>query len=368
LIISTKRSALIVRSWNRKQNRSSMRSRTVKTKLDKSLPQIEGARKTDVFPGFIEPAHPTLRPTVPDGDRWLHEIKVDGYRLQIHCWHGGVTAYTRRGHNWTSRFQSIVDAGKDLPVKEAILDGEVITPDESGASNFGTLQAELAAKRSDKLAYIAFDLLYLDGYDLRRSPLEVRKGLLETMLAQAGSSRLLYSQHIVGNGPAVLANGCKIGLEGIVSKVRDAAYHSGRTESWIKVVCRKRDTFVVVAYVPATGASGAIGALYLGRREGRELVYAGKAGTGFTGETARMLYKARAPLLAEGVPTASVVDRLPISSTKRVVRALTWQPPLCGGIHRLCFLGILSSPSLVRGLRKPRSSPPAAGGTGRFCE
>src|SRR6185503_13109453 len=162
-----------------------MRSRfTARTNRQKELAATEGARKTDVFPGFIEPSHPTLRPTVPDGDRWLHEVKVDGYHLQIHIWHGGVTAYTRRGHNWTSRFQSIVDACKQLPVKEAILDGEVIAPDESGTSDFGTLQAELAAKRSDNLVFVAFDLLYLDGFDLRGSPLEARKERLEAILAK----------------------------------------------------------------------------------------------------------------------------------------------------------------------------------------
>jgi bifunctional non-homologous end joining protein LigD len=285
-----------------------MRSRTVKTKLDKSLPQIEGARKKDVFPGFIEPAHPTLRPTVPDGDRWLHEIKVDGYRCQIHIWHGGVTAYTRRGHNWTSRFQSIVDAGKGLSVNEAIIDGEVIAPDEAGASDFGTLQGELAAKRSGNLIYIAFDLLYLDGFDLRGSPLEKRKERLEGILIKGGP-RFLYSQHIVGGGPNVFAHACKLGAEGVVSKLRESAYRSGRTDNWYKTTCRKRDTVTVVAYVPASGMSGAIGALYLGRREGKELVYAGKAGTGFTNETARLLYKRLQPLAVRASPLTQQVKK-----------------------------------------------------------
>ena len=145
-----------------------MRSRyTAKTNQDKALAQIESARKTHDFPSFIEPCHPTLTTKTPDGDRWLHELKVDGYRCQIHVWHGGVSAYTRRGNNWAGRFASIAEAARLLNVKEAVLDSEVIAVDEKGLSDFGALQAELAAKRSDKLVYVAFDLLYLDGFDLR---------------------------------------------------------------------------------------------------------------------------------------------------------------------------------------------------------
>ncbi len=262
---------------------------------------IPGARWLDYFPGFIEPCHPTLQTKNPDGDRWLHELKVDGYRCQLHLWHGGVAAYTRRGNDWAERFASIVEAAKKIEAKEAVIDGELVVMDAEGVSDFGALQTELAAKRSDKLTYVAFDLLYADGYDLRPSPLEARKEALQKLIATADSGRFLYSQHVIGSGPAVHAQACKMGVEGVVSKLRDAPYRSGRTDSWIKATCRKRDTFTVVAFVPGTGV-GTVGALYLGRREGGALLYAGKAGTGFTGETARMLRERLEPIAVRKSP------------------------------------------------------------------
>src|ERR1051326_3337879 len=234
---------------------------------------IPSARWNDVFPDFIEPCHPTQHPKPPRGERWVHEIKVDGYRCQLHIWHGAVTAYTRRGNNWASRFATIVEAAKALPVKEAIIDGEVMVVTPEGFSDFGALQQELAAKRSDRLTYYAFDLLYVDGYDLRSSPLLARKDSLQRVLTGA-SGRFLYAQHLAEDGPTIHARGCEMGIEGIVSKLAASPYRSGRNETWIKATCRKRDTFVVVGYVAAP--AGSLKALYLGRREGPELLYAGK--------------------------------------------------------------------------------------------
>jgi bifunctional non-homologous end joining protein LigD len=171
-------------------------------------------------------------------------------------------------------------------VREAIIDGEVIVPGPEGVSDFGALQSDLAAARSDRLVFYAFDLLYADGYDLRPSPLVARKEALERILTNA-PKRFLFSQHVEDDGPAVQVRGCEMHLEGIVSKLKESAYRSGRNETWIKSLCKKRDTFPVVGFVPAQ--AGSIAALYLGRRKGAALVYAGKAGTGFTGETARAL-------------------------------------------------------------------------------
>jgi bifunctional non-homologous end joining protein LigD len=248
---------------------------------------IPGACWTD-YPGFIEPCHPIQHAKAPAGERWVHEIKVDGYRCQLHVWHGAVMAYTRRGYDWAKRFRSIADAAKAFPVREAIIDGEVIVPDPNGLSDFGELQAELGAGRSERLVYYAFDLLYADGYDLRLAPLVERKEALERMvLANAPKGRFLYSQHLDGDGPTIHARACEMTIEGLVSKLRNSPYRSGRNETWVKAICRKRETFTVVGFVPAT--AGSVAALYLGRPEGRGFVYAGKAGTGFTGETARTL-------------------------------------------------------------------------------
>lgn len=174
-----------------------MRSRySVKPKRVHPAAQIPGARIERDIPGFIEPAHPTQRDKTPDGERWLHEVKVDGYRCQLHVRRGTVKAFTRSGFDWASRFASIVEAAKRLPVIDAVIDGEVIATADNGAPDFNLLQSQLAAERSERLVYVAFDLLYLDGHDLRPAALEERKARLETILAKSKSARFLYSQHI----------------------------------------------------------------------------------------------------------------------------------------------------------------------------
>jgi bifunctional non-homologous end joining protein LigD len=254
----------------------------------------------------MDPCHPTLRPKSPQGDKWVHEIKVDGYRVQLRIWHGDAHAFTRRGIDWSPRFRSIVEAAKALPVKEAILDGEVIVATPEGLSDFGALQEDLGAGRSDRLTFFAFDLLFVDGYDLRQSPLLARKEAVQRVLQGAGG-RFLYSQHIVDDGAKVHARACAMGIEGIVSKLAESPYVSGRTDLWIKATCRKRDTFVVVGFVPAP--AGSLKAIYLGRREGKDLVYAGKAGTGFTGETARALREKLDPIAVRKSPLTVPVKK-----------------------------------------------------------
>ena len=130
------------------------------------------------FPGFIEPCHPTLRQKAPSGGDWVHEIKFDGYRTQAHLRNGEPAIYTRRGHDWTRRFQPIADALAALSAKDVILDGEAVVADSRGMPDFGLLHADLAAGRQDRLLYYAFDLLYLDGFNLRGAPLAERKRLL----------------------------------------------------------------------------------------------------------------------------------------------------------------------------------------------
>jgi bifunctional non-homologous end joining protein LigD len=267
---------------------------------------VPGARWTDVFPDFIEPCHPTQHAKSPSGKQWVHEIKVDGYRLQLRIWHGTVTAYTRRGYNWAPRFQTIAAAATSLPIKDAVIDGEVIVATPEGLSDFGALQEELGAGRSDRLTYFAFDLLYVDGYDLRGSPLLARKEALHRVL-EGASGRFLYSQHLTDDGAKVHARACAMGIEGIVSKLADSPYRSGRNETRVKATCRKRETFVVVGFVPAP--AGSLKAIYLGRREGKDLIYSGKAGTGFTGETARALREKLDPIAVRKSPLTVPVKK-----------------------------------------------------------
>ena len=211
-------------------------------------PSVVAGAKPAPFPGFVEPCHPTLRQKAPSGGDWVHEIKFDGYRTQAHLRNGEPAIYTRRGHDWTRRFQPIADALAALSAKDVILDGEAVVADSRGMPDFGLLHADLAAGRQDRLLYYAFDLLYLDGFDLRGAPLVERKRLLLELLPDT-SERILFAEHLEGNGPQVEERACAMGLEGVVSKQQDAPYRSGRVESWIKVKCGKRDAFPIVAFV-----------------------------------------------------------------------------------------------------------------------
>jgi bifunctional non-homologous end joining protein LigD len=242
------------------------------------------------FPHFIEPCLATLRDTPPEGADWLHEIKYDGYRTQCHLRASRPRLLTRRGYDWTERFGSLVDDIAGLAVDTAILDGEVVAIDEKGRPDYAKLQADLAKGRGDRLVYFVFDLLYVDGLDLRRASLLERKRVLRGVLDRSHAARVLFSDHLEGNARAVVANACAMGLEGIVSKDRNAPYRSGTNESWIKVKCGRSDDFPIIAFVEKLGAEPRrIASLYIGRRQNGRLLYAGKARSGYTLESAERL-------------------------------------------------------------------------------
>jgi len=285
-------------------NRAAVQRKPVRPHV-RALP---GARPAP-FPGFVEPCLPTLREKAPSGERWLHEIKLDGYRAQAHLQQGRPAIYTRRGYDWTRRFQPIADALATLPADSLILDGEAVVADSRGVPDFGLLHADLAAGRKDRLLYYAFDLLYLDGFDLRAARLAERKRVLLELLTGA-SERILYAEHLEGDGTEIQERACAMGLEGIVSKQLDAPYRSGRTESWIKVKCGKRGTFPVVAFVEKLGAKPRrIASLYVGRREGDRLLYAGKVRGGFTEAVARDLRERLDPFIRTHSPLSEPVKK-----------------------------------------------------------
>ncbi len=225
---------------------------------------------------------------MPSGEGWLHEVKFDGYRVQAHVLDGRPTLYTRTGNDWTNRFRPIATELASLPLNKVILDGEVIVPDEGGVSQFERLQADLAKGHTDRMQFYAFDLLYLDGFDLRRAPLIERKRVLQLLLQEASPQRIHFSSHADTNGPALFKQACANGLEGIICKKADAPYRSGRSGSWLKIKCSKSEVLPIIGFKPE---GDRVTSLLLGRREGRSLVYAGKAGTGFTMEAAAEIRK-----------------------------------------------------------------------------
>src|SRR6202789_125131 len=227
-------------------------------------------------PGFIKPQLATLKAEAPSGDQWLHEIKFDGYRVQVHLNKGKKRVFTRNGLDWTKRF-SVIAGALDIP-GQAILDGEVVVIHE-GRTNFSELQAELAAGRQDRLVYYAFDLLWRDG-DLRKLPQIERKRMLSDLLGENDIGHpVIYSEHLTGDGQEMFEHATKLNFEGIVSKNAQAPYRSDRNEGWLKIKTVQQGKFPVVGFVK--DPSG-VAALYLRKREGKDLVYMGKLGTGWS--------------------------------------------------------------------------------------
>jgi bifunctional non-homologous end joining protein LigD len=228
------------------------------------------------MPGFIRPQLAILKTKAPKGDQWLHEIKYDGYRVQVHVNGGRKKVYTRNGLDWTKRF-SVIAGALDIP-GQAIIDGEVVVVHE-GRTNFSELQAELAAGRQGRLVYYAFDLLWRNG-DLRKLPQIERKQLLLDLLGENDIELpALFSEHLVGDGQKMFEHAAKLNWEGIISKRADAPYRSEHNENWLKIKTVQKGKFPVVGFVK--DPSG-VAALYLGKQEGKDLLYIGKVGTGWS--------------------------------------------------------------------------------------
>jgi bifunctional non-homologous end joining protein LigD len=255
---------------------------------------LKGA-KAAPFPGFIEPCKPTLKPKLPVGDKWQFEIKLDGHRTQLHLRRGNATVFTSSGLDWTDKFAPVADAAKQIAASHAVIDGEIIVQNEKGIPDFGALRAAID-REPDRLLFYAFDLLHLDGFDLRGAALSDRRRVLAMLLGKQ-PGRISMSETIDGPGDILLQHACEMGLEGIVAKRADAPYRSGRVETWIKVKCMKAVTLAVIGYVPAK--SNSITALRLARREGGQLIYAGKVGTGFSVRTAQSVRERLEPFMRE---------------------------------------------------------------------
>ncbi|HWA48699.1 MAG TPA: DNA ligase D [Dongiaceae bacterium] len=263
--------------------------------------QIKGAKKA-AMPAFVEPSLATLVTKPPTGRTWVHEIKYDGYRLQARLEAGRVKLLTRTGLDWSKKFgKEIVAAIQAIPVGRALIDGELVVEAASGVSDFSALQADLSEGRGDRMVFYAFDLLYLDGYDLRRAALTDRKQALRGLLSGIGDP-LRYSEHFEEDGDLILRHACRLSLEGLVSKQGDAPYHSGRSKSWVKSKCSERQEFVVGGYVPSTVSRKAIGSLLLGVNDHGKLRYVGRVGTGYTATVAEDLMKRLERIRADKSP------------------------------------------------------------------
>ncbi|PTS88747.1 DNA ligase D, partial [Sphingomonas sp. HMWF008] len=231
---------------------------------------------------FREPQLCTLVDSVPTGSQWLHEVKYDGYRALIAVADGKAKVFTRSGLDWTDKFRAIADAVAKLPVKTALIDGEVVAF-KDGKPDFSTLKN--AISDGGDMTFFAFDLLELDGEDLTALANLARKERLAPLI-DGKNARVQYSDHIVGQGEQLFETMCREGCEGVVSKRADAPYRGKRTQAWLKIKCTHRQEFVIVGWTPSAKSRG-FAALLLGLNAPDGLVYAGKVGTGF--DTATML-------------------------------------------------------------------------------
>jgi bifunctional non-homologous end joining protein LigD len=223
---------------------------------------------------FIEPQLPSLADKPPGTKHWIHEVKHDGYRSLVFIEDGKVRVLTRNGYDWTDRYPGIVRAASNLRCKSAIIDGEAIVQDDNGASDFHALPSAIQS-RSDGIILCAFDLLHLDGKDLRQQALSDRRAELHYLLGVDPESRIQFSEEYNGAGAAFLKACANHGLEGIVSKLTIAPYRSGRTTTWLKIRCFIESDFLVIG-TDRDRKTGAIRAL-LAHTESDGLIYAGAA-------------------------------------------------------------------------------------------
>lgn len=263
------------------------------------------AARSRTIPTAIAPQLATLVKAPPPGPGWIHEPKLDGYRILARIERGRATLWSRNGNDWTTRMPTLARALEGLDLDGALLDGEVCALDPAGKSDFQLLQNTLGTGRESELVDYVFDALFLDGEDLRPLPLLERKARLRAALGPAArkpTARVRYTEHVEGRGEEFFAEACRLGLEGMIAKRADRPYRAGRGPEWVKVKCTGRQELVIGGYTAPGGSRSHLGALLVGVPGDGGLVYAGKVGTGFTARSLADLEAVLAPLRREAPP------------------------------------------------------------------
>jgi len=265
-------------------NRGDAAEARAKQRTDRSGKRVE-AKPIDSIPSFVPPQLCTSVERPPSGGGWGHEIKFDGYRMQLRVEDGKVSLKTRKGLDWTDKFGTVAKEAQSLP--DALIDGEIVALDHNGVPEFSALQAAISEGKTGKLIFFAFDLLFLEDMDLRRLPLRERKARLKTLLEEHGRDKSIrYVEHFEVGGAAVMESARELNLEGIISKKLDASYHSGRTESWTKAKARAGQEVVIGGWKTTNGK---FRSLMAGVYRGRDLVFVGMVGTGFGQDTVKRI-------------------------------------------------------------------------------
>jgi bifunctional non-homologous end joining protein LigD len=342
------------RTWQ--SNRAETKQPRPVARRSRPAPDL-GKAPRRAAPKEIRPQLATLTDRPPAGDEWLHEMKLDGYRILARVGRTGARLWTRTGQDWTERYPAIARAIAALET-DAWIDGELAVLMPDGTTSFAALQNAGALPTGARLVYYAFDLLHWDGRDLRGLPLEARKRALEDVLPATDTLR--YSQHVVGEGERVFAEACRLALEGVIAKRRAAPYRAGRSTDWLKVKCQREQELVIGGFTEPKGAREAIGALLVGVYDAAgALRYAGKVGTGFGAAAARDLRKrldalvsARSPFAAEkGLPRATPVEPRLVAQ----VRFTEWTRD--GRLRHPAFVGLREDKEAREVTRETEKAP-----------
>ncbi|QJQ94892.1 MULTISPECIES: DNA ligase D [Halomonadaceae] len=298
----------------------------------------------------LKPLIPQLVDEVPKGDGWLHELKLDGYRLLAEKRGDEIRLFTRNRNDWTARFPDLTRQLAELACDNAVIDGEVVVYNSDGTTDFQALQNALKDQEEAELDFVAFDLPYFEDHDLTRVALPERKALLSRLLdASRSMPNVTLGEGIVGQGEALMEKVCEMGVEGVVSKRLDARYASGKQSSWLKTKCINNDEFVIGGYTEPQGERRHFGSLLLGYYEGEQLIYCGRVGTGFSAKALSSLGAQLRDLQCESSP----FQRGPERDISRLARWVN--PELIAQVHYTTWTrdGRLRHPSF-QGLREDK--------------
>jgi DNA ligase D-like protein (predicted ligase) len=278
------------------------------------------------LPQWIPPQLSQLVETAPSGPQWLHEIKLDGFRMAARIDRGHAKLLTRNGLDWSDKYQSLLTTLTAVRAKTAYLDGELCGVGADGLPSFAETQAATDGERSARLVFYAFDLLHLDGCDTARLPLLERKALLQSIVTDIPG--LQFNAHETGDGELVRRHACQLGFEGIVSKTVDAPYASGNRGLWRKAKCLNRQEFVVVGWTDPEGSRPYLGALLLGYyTDDGKLIYAGRVGTGMSQKVLKDLRRRLEPLKRPKSPLSAPPPRGTRFGSPLVLSRVHWVEP-----------------------------------------
>ena len=278
------------------------------------------------LPRWIPPQLTQLGEAAPSGPQWLHEVKLDGYRMAARIDRGRAQLLTRTGLDWSDKYPGVVAALAQIRAKTAYLDGELCGVGDDGLPSFSQTQAASDGERGVRLVYYAFDLLHLDGRDTAGLALVERKALLEPLIA--GIPDLQFNGHETGDGETIRKHACKLGFEGVVSKTIDAPYAPGNRGLWRKSKCLNRQEFVVVGWTDPEGSRPYLGALLLGYyTDDGKLIYAGRVGTGMPAKVLADLRKRLEPLARKNSPLSALPPRKTRFGSPLVLSQVHWVEP-----------------------------------------